>query len=134
MILKVVVRNLLRHPFLNLVKITGLSLALIGIIFIALFLKNELSYDRFHSKSNQIYRYTVSNPGFLGGKQFARAFNTSYIPDLQTKIPEIENFTRLMPIRGGLIKYNNRYYSINEAFECDSTFFQIFNADLVSWQ
>ena len=90
-----------------------------------------MSYDRFHTKSDQIYRYTVSNPGFLGGKQFARVFNPSYIPDLQTKIPEIENFTRLMPVRGGLMKYNNRYYSINEAFECDSTFFQIFDADLI---
>ncbi|MBK6285190.1 MAG: ABC transporter permease [Draconibacterium sp.] len=33
-------------------------------------------------------------------------------------------------MRGGLMKYNERYYNINQAFECDSTFFQVFNAEL----
>ncbi|QGY44617.1 FtsX-like permease family protein [Maribellus comscasis] len=131
MILKVVIRNLLKHPFLNLVKVIGLSLALTGIVFIALFLKNELSYDSYHSKSERIYRYTITEPDFLGGKHFARTINPGYIPQLKEAIPELENFTRLMPVRGGLIKYDERFYNINEAFECDSTFFQVFDARLL---
>ncbi len=131
MILKVVIRNLLKHPFLNLVKIIGLCLALTGIIFISLFLKNELSYDRFHSQSDRIFRYTIANPGFFGGKEFARVYRTGYIPELKDKIPGIENFTRLMPVRGGLMKYKERYYRFNEAFECDSTFFRVFDAEIV---
>ncbi len=129
--IKVVVRNLLKHPFLNLVKIIGLSLALSGIIFIALFLKNELSYDKYHSKADRIYRYTITNPDFFDGKHFARIVNAGYIPDLKEKIPEIENFTRLMPVRGGLMKYGERFYSTTEAFECDSTFFDVFDAELL---
>lgn len=39
MILKVVIRNFLKRPFLHLIKVVGLSLALTGIVFIALFLK-----------------------------------------------------------------------------------------------
>lgn len=128
--LKVVIRNLLKHPFLNLVKIAGLGLALTGIIFIGLFLKNELSYDRFHSKSDRIYRYSISQTGFFGGKEFARVFQPGYVPELKEEIPEIENFARLMPVRGGLMKFGERYYSIDEAFECDSTFFQVFDAEL----
>ncbi len=131
MIIKVAIRNLLKHPFLNLVKVVGLGLALTGIIFIALFLKNELSYDSFHSKSDQIYRYSFTDPGFLGGKHFARVMNAIYIPDFKEQIPEIENFTRLMPVRGSLIKYNEKFYTISEAFECDSTFFQVFDATLL---
>lgn len=131
MILKVVIRNLLKHPFLNLVKVIGLALALSGIIFIALFLMNELSYDRFHSKSDRIYRYTIAEPKFLDGKHFARVVNPGYIPELQEKIPEIENFTRLMPVRGGLMKYGERFYNTSQAFECDSTFFQVFDAELL---
>ncbi len=41
--LKFAVRNLTKRPFLNLIKIIGLSLALSGILIIALFLKNELT-------------------------------------------------------------------------------------------
>jgi len=55
MILKFAIRNLLKRPFLNLIKITGLSLALSGILLIILFLKSEVTYDRFHKKSD---RYT----------------------------------------------------------------------------
>ena len=70
MIPKVVFRNLLKHPFLNLVKIVGLGLALVGIIFIALFLKNELTYDSYYQKSARTYRYTITDPDFFSGKQF----------------------------------------------------------------
>ena len=131
MILKVVIRNLLKHPFLNMVKVIGLGLALTGIIFISLFLKNEWSYDTYHSKSDRIYRYTIADPEFLGGKHFARLVNPGYIPELKEKVSEIENYTRLMPVRGGLMKYGERFYSISEAFECDSTFFQVFDAKLL---
>ncbi|HPE77024.1 MAG TPA: ABC transporter permease, partial [Draconibacterium sp.] len=131
MILKVVIRNLLKRPFLHLIKVVGLSLALTGIVFIALFLKNELSFDKYHEKADRIYRYTVADPDFLGGKEFARIVNPGYIQNVKEQIPEIENFVRLRPVRGGLMKYNERYYNTNQAFECDSTFFQVFNAELI---
>jgi putative ABC transport system permease protein len=130
MILKVVIRNLLKRPFLHLIKVVGLSLALTGIVFIALFLKHELFFDKYHENADRIYRYTLADPEFLGGKEFARIINPGYIQNVKEQIPEIENFVRLRPVRGGLIKYNERYYNINQAFECDSTFFQVFNAEL----
>ncbi len=128
---KVAFRNLLKHPFLNLVKGIGLSLALTGIIFIALFIKNELSFDRYHEKSARIYRYTLTDPGFFVGKHFARVMNPVYIPDLATENPAIEAYVRLRPVRGGWMKYGERFYGINQAFECDSTFFQVFDAELL---
>jgi putative ABC transport system permease protein len=130
MIIKVVVRNLLKRPFLHLVKVIGLSLALCGIVFITLFLKNELSFDRYHERSHRIYRLTLTDPDFLGGKHFARIVNPGYLPNLKEALPEIEDFVRLRPLRGGLMKYNERFYNVAQAFECDSTFFQVFNAEL----
>jgi putative ABC transport system permease protein len=130
MILKVIIRNLLKRPFLNLIKVIGLSLALTGILFIALFLKNELSFDKYHEKANRIYRYTISDPDFLAGNEFARIVNPGYIPTVKEQLPEIENFVRLRPVREGLIKNNERFYSVDQAFECDSTFFQVFDAEL----
>ena len=129
--LKVVLRNLLKHPFLNLIKIIGLSLALAGIIFIALFLKYELSFDKYHSNAENIYRLSITDPNFLGGKHFARLVNPGFVKDLKEEVSEIENFTRLRPVRGGLIKYDERFYRVNQAFECDSTFLQVFDAELL---
>ncbi len=131
MIFKVVLRNLKKHPFLNLIKVIGLSLSLTGVLFILLFLRYEISYDAYHTRARNIYRYSVTDPDFLGGKHFARLYNPGYIQDLKNEIPEIENFVRLRPVRGGLMKYGERYYGLNQAFECDSTFFNVFDAELI---
>lgn len=128
---KVVLRNLIKRPFLNFVKVIGLSLALIGILFISLFLKNELSYDNYHENAKNTYRLSLTNPDFLGGKHFARIVNPGYLPNLKERLPELEQFVRLRPLRGGLMKYNERFYNVSQAFECDSTFFHVFHAELV---
>ena len=131
MIIKFVIRNLFKRPLLNLIKITGLSFALTGIIFISLLLRNELTYDSFHSNSNRIYRITITKPEFLGGKHFARTHNVSFIPELTEHFAQVENYVRILPIRGDVIMHNERYYDIQQAFETDSTFFKVFQADLL---
>jgi putative ABC transport system permease protein len=132
MILKFAIRNLLKRPFLNLIKITGLSLALSGILLIILFLKSELTYDRFHKKSDRIYRLTTIDQTFIAGKQFARVYNPAFVPAMAGYFPEVENYVRLAPVRGGVMKHGENYIIINQAFECDSTFFDVFDAELLS--
>lgn len=131
MVFKFVFRNLRKKLLLNSIKILGLALGLGGILFIALFLKNELSYDKFHSNADRIYRLTVTNPAFLENNHFARIPNSEQVPQLADHFPEIESYVRLAPIRGGMMFHNQKYYSINQAFECDSTFFKLFDADLL---
>lgn len=128
---KVVLRNLLKRPFLNMVKIIGLSLALTGIIFISLFLKNELTYDGYHTNSNRIYRYTLTDPDFIFGKHFARQVSIKPVEDFPEAVPGVENFVRMRPARGGLVRYKQMHYSINQGFEVDSTFFKVFEANLL---
>ncbi len=129
--LKFALRNLYRRGWLNLIKILGLSLAFSGILLITLFLQYELSYDSYHEKSDRIFRYTYSSPGFFSGKHFARVNNPVYLPEMKDYFPEIENYVRMAPLRGGTIKYNERYFDVDQAFECDSTFFAIFDANLL---
>jgi putative ABC transport system permease protein len=131
MTLKFVLRNICKRPFLNLIKVTGLALALSGISLIVLFLKNELTFDRFHKKSDRIYRFTVTDPGFIAGRHFARVNNTEYIPKMAEYFPEVENYVRLAPVRGGVVKHNEEFILVNEAFECDSTFFDVFDSELL---
>lgn len=131
MLIKFAIRNLKKRFFFNLIKILGLSFALGGILFIVLFIQNELSYDKFHPNASRIYRFTAVNPDFIGGKHFARTHNVSFIPEMAAYFPEVENYVRLAPARGGVIKHFERFYNVSQAFECDSTFFQIFDADLI---
>ena len=132
MLLRFVLRNIRKRLSLNLIKGAGLALGLSGIILIILFLKNELSYDSFHTRANSIYRFTTTDPGFLSNSHFARVYNSEDIPGLAASFPEIESYVRLAPIRGGLMLYKDKYYTIDEAFQCDSTFFRIFDVRLLT--
>ncbi len=132
MTLKFAFRNLNKRPFLNLIKVVGLSLALSAIILIALFLKNELSYDRFHNKSERIYRLTITHPDIFAGKHFARMFSAGFIPEMAEYFPEIENFVRMAPVRGGVLKCDRNVYTFDQGFICDSTFFELFDGKLLT--
>jgi putative ABC transport system permease protein len=129
--IKIAYRNLLKRPFLNLIKVAGLGLALSGILIIVLYLKNELTYDHFHVKSDRIYRFTITNPDFLEGKHFARVPDPEYIPKMAQYFPEIENYVRLVPIMGGVVKHHENFIKVSQAFQCDSTFFEVFDSILL---
>ncbi len=131
MTLRFVTRNLQKRPFLNFIKVVGLSLALSSMLLIVLFLKSELSFDRFHGKSERIYRFTTTNSTFLGGKHFARLYRPTYIPEMVESFSGIENYVRLSPLRGGVMKFEDEFVTINQAFECDSTFFKVFDARIL---
>jgi putative ABC transport system permease protein len=113
------------------VKVLGLSLALSSMLLIVLFLKQELSFDQFHSRSERIYRFTFTSPTFFSGKHFARVNGPSYIPDMAEAFSGIENYVRLAPGRGGVLRWEEEFFNVNQGFECDSTFFKIFDAELL---
>ena len=124
-------RNIRKRPALNLIKIVGLSLGLCGIVFISLFLKNEMAYDAFHKNADRIYRLTTTSPSFFENNHFARIANSESLPKLSGALPEIEKFVRLMPLRDGLIARHEQHYSIEQAFAVDATFFEIFDAEFL---
>lgn len=124
-------RNLRRRPFLNLIKVAGLMLAFSSMLLIALYMKHELSYDRFHSDSDRIYRFTATSPTAFSGKHFARIWGARYIPELAETFPEVESYVRLSPAEGGLIQWKEKKIPMQQAFLCDSTFLRIFNARLL---
>ncbi|MCP4310636.1 MAG: hypothetical protein GY790_05190 [Bacteroidetes bacterium] len=131
MTLRFVLRNLQKRPFLNIIKVAGLSLALSCILLIVLFLRYELRFDKFHENSDRIYRFTTTSPTFFSGKHFARIVNPTYIPAMSEYFPEIAKYVRLVPGMGGVMKHQEEFFIVNQAFECDSTFFEVFDAELL---
>lgn len=56
--LKVAFRSILRNKLTAFINIAGLALAMACCLLIALFVRDEWSYDRHHSKADRIYRVT----------------------------------------------------------------------------
>jgi putative ABC transport system permease protein len=116
---------------MNLIKVVGISLALSCALIILLFIVNELSYDKFHKRSDRIYRLTTTSKNNFAGKHFAKIFDPSFLPKMAAYFPQIENYVRLVPVLGGVIKYDEQFIKTEQAFQCDSTFFEIFDAELL---
>ena len=97
---KVAIRNLSKNKSSTIINVIGLSTGLICFTLIFLFVKDELSYDRFHKNPEQVYRIV---------KDFVNE-DKSRIPDattppafayvVQKDLPEVSQVTRLFPSWG----------------------------------
>ncbi|HTC19363.1 MAG TPA: ABC transporter permease, partial [bacterium] len=55
-LLRVSLRNLARDKWYSLLNILGLTLGITFSLFLIFYVKDELSFDRFHEKADRIYR------------------------------------------------------------------------------
>src|SRR6056297_2164190 len=81
-------RNLIRNKLYSTINILGLALGLTAFIFIALFVRDELSYDSYHEKSDRIYRMwqTIELEG-QGERSSSLQFPVA--PNLQRDYPHL---------------------------------------------
>jgi len=66
-ILKVTFRIFRREKGFAAINIGGLALSLAACLLISIFIREELSYDRFHTKNDRIYRLGGSTVGWPYG-------------------------------------------------------------------
>ena len=127
--LKTAFRNLQRNKIYSFINIAGLSIGLACAMLILLYVKDEVSFDRFHKNVNNIYRIVIKskhdgvehkdgNTGFLQGPRFAE------------NIPGIQSFVR---VQGGAedLKKGTEIQSEDVLF-VDSSFFSIFSFPLIN--
>jgi len=126
---KIAFRNLWRHRVFSFINIMGLTVGMTACLLIFLYVRFELSYDKFHPKADRIYRMvsdlkTPSETVLNSGPAWAVG------PHLQFDLPEVEAFTRVnldnLLVRKGEIKFIE-----NGAIWADSAFFTIFNFPLL---
>ena len=123
---KTAFRNLARNKVYSFINIAGLSLGLACAMLIMLYVKDEVSFDRFHKNVNNIYRIAkklkrineIGSTGLLQGPRFTQ------------NVPGIKSFVRV----------DNRYEDIKtgaaiqskSVLHVDSNFFSVFAFPLVS--
>ena len=129
--LKITFRNIKRHKAFSLINIAGLGIGLAISIFILLWVRDELSYDRFHENSETIYRVYeqwVTSQGAINP-----AASTPYPlgPALRDNYPEVVESMHLSIQYRNLVAYKEkRFYEDRFAF-VDDNFYTLFSFPLI---
>ena len=94
--LKVALRNIFKHKFFSAINILGMTVGITACLLIILYIKDELSYDRFHAQADRIY--VVGLHGKMGGQDLHAATTCPPLSfALVREIPEVEEATRIAP-------------------------------------
>lgn len=97
--LKIALRNLKRHPGSSFINITGLAIGMACCLVILLFVRDELRFDTYHEKGDQIYRLSLTSTALSTGESGPNA--TSSIlwgPTMQREYPEIIDYARFVQL------------------------------------
>jgi putative ABC transport system permease protein len=118
------------HTFIN---ILGLAIGLASFILIVLYVVDELSYDRYHKNSENIYRLVnVYNFEGVGENSASSPFPLAFT--LKDEYPGmIENTVRVFNFQSPrlLIEYDEQSFNERRFFYADSTFFDVFDHEFI---
>lgn len=112
------------------VNIAGLTLAMAVFMLIALYVKDDLFFDRFHKNGKNIYRL-VSDVSDTNN-EVRKTGNTGHIqgPIFKREVPEINAYCRIKNGWNSLVKKDNEVL-VQKMIYADSSFLSFFTFDVI---
>ena len=124
-------RNIMREKGFSLINIAGLSIGIASCILIMLFVQDELSYDRFHKNSENIYRVYIE--GKFGNNAIKSPFTSNLMaPTMQEELADALLATRFFDVSRRIVKYEDKSFVEKRFFYGDENFFKLFSFPLIS--
>lgn len=129
--LTVAARNLARHKLYNFINVLGMSVALTCVIFVVLFARYELSYDKWLPGTENLYR--VDSTLRMPGKAPVNSAESSYPVGLamRDQIPGVTAMTRISSGPVTLVNGDRQFLETKADF-VDSNFFTLIRLPFVA--
>lgn len=125
--LRIAFRNLWKHKGFSFINLMGLAVAFTCCLLMFMYIRHELSFDRFQEKGNRIVR-VIMEYGFGDTERRAGNFtSTKVMPAFKRNFPEVEEGVRMFT-GNGLIKVGDQIYEDPWFLYADSTFFNVFSS------
>ena len=129
--LKITFRNFKRQKAYSIINVTGLAVGMACCICILVYVHYELSYDRFHSNADNIYRLVMN--GDASGRPFDVALSSGPIGSTLVKdFPEADNVVRFQRRDRIPVNYKNKQFFEDRIFWADETVFEVFTFPLIN--
>src|SRR5688572_11136918 len=126
--LTIAFRNLKKYRFISFVNLFGLTVGLTCCLLIFIFIRHELSYDKYQPNAERVYRVTRT---FKNSESGAVSLHLGSIapavaPLLQNDFMEIESMTRLLQNNVTALRYNDKMLNQPDVYFADNNFFDFF--------
>lgn len=123
--LKVAFRKMMRQKVFSFINVAGLAIGMTICIFILMWVRDELNYDRFHDNAQNIHRIVMNDQKY--GERWP-VVSIPVGPALKQNFPEILEMARVSDFRG-LITYEDKKFDEIGAY-VDPSFLEIFSFPL----
>jgi putative ABC transport system permease protein len=124
--LKIAWRNIKRNKGYSFLNISGIAIGLAAFWLITLYVADELSYDKFFSNSEQIFR-VAQHAKWENGKMDLALTSPPFAVALKNEFPDVEEAVRINIEGGDLINYGNKSFSQEDIWFAENTFFALFD-------
>ncbi len=130
--LKMAYRNLMRHKVFSLINISGLALGMTCSILILLWVKDELSFNRFHTDINNLYR-VMEVQSYPGADDLTTDATPGPLAEaLEKDMPEVKHAVRSTAWEWKrLFSYNDKALKVSGRYT-DPEFFEVFTFPLLT--
>ncbi len=127
--LKIGLRNIVKHKGYAFINMSGLAIGIACCLLIFIYVKEELTYDRYHSNGDRIHRI-YSQLNFGGGEMTTSSTSIIGPKTFAGEIPEIEAFTRVNGV-SAIVKHNDDYIDESRLLYADPDIFKLFDFKVV---
>lgn len=128
--LKIALRNLWRDKSYMVINIFGLAIGIGATLLIGLYIIDELSYDKFHEKSERIYRIYVD--GKFGNTEFRGIYTANPTKEaLLNEFSQVEEATHFFKRSQLKIEHDENSFIEDPVFFVDSSFLKVFTFPVV---
>ncbi len=119
-------RNITRNKLYAVINIAGIAIGLAAFWLIALYVSDELSYDRSFTNADRIYRI-AQHANWSEGSLNMPLNPPLLATTILEKFPEAEQAVRIDVEGGGVVKFNNKAIKQDDICFADNSFFKIFD-------
>jgi putative ABC transport system permease protein len=116
-----------RNRAFSAINVAGLALGMLTFLLIMTWVRHELSTDRFHENGDRLFM-------ILSRDDKGVTWNTTTYalpPALKEAYPEVEDFARVWPWQGSLVRYGNVRFEEDRITLTDPGFFRMFSFPFV---
>jgi len=134
--LKIALRSLLKQRVYSMINLTGLAVSIAACLLITLYVKHELSYDRFWPDADRVFKLALERK-YPNHSTFYGAVPHSYASAMERDFPEVESSLLMQgPADDMVVNYKVNETEVKTFEEdhfiwVDSAFFSFFDLTLI---